>query len=161
MAQVGVAYASGDSGSGTYRAFDPLLPDVHRWHGAMELFAWTNEEEVNARVGVVPWTDGGAAVEYRYVRLAQADGAWRTAYLTTIGSAPGNRDAELGHEVDAMVRWSPWEPLLLEAGYSLFFLGDGARAILAANAIGRETAAALSVERVSQFAYGQATLRLP
>jgi hypothetical protein len=160
--QVGGAYATGDTGGRTYRTFDPLLPDVHRWHGAMDLFAWSNEAEVNARVGIVPWTDGAIAIEYRYVRLAQPGGAWRSAYLTNIGTAPGNRDANLGNEIDAMVRWSPWTPLTLEGGYSIFLLGGGARAILVANGIGHlQSGGTVSTESVSQFAYVQATLRIP
>ena len=88
--QLGAAYASGDHGGSTYGTFDPLLPDVHVWHGAMDLFAWSNEGEGNARVSATPFYDGVVAVEYRYARLAQADGPWRTSYLTTVGSAPGN-----------------------------------------------------------------------
>jgi hypothetical protein len=160
--QVGVDYASGDSGGGTFRTFDPLLPDVHRWHGAMDLFAWSNEEEANARAAVVPWTDGIAAIAYRYVRLAQPGAAWRSAYLTTIGAAPGNGDSLLGQEIDSMVRWSPWEPLALEAGYSIFFVGGGARAILVAEGIGKvQSNGLVSTDAVSQFAYVQATLRIP
>ncbi len=161
--QVGADYASGDSGGATYRAFDPLLPDVHHWQGAMDLFAWSNEEEANARVSIVPATDALVRLEYRYVRLAQAGAAWRTAYLTTVGSAPGNTNANLGNEIDAMFRWSPWDPLDLELGYSVFLLGEGARVILAANALGisRPGNPPVSTETVSQFGYAQATLRLP
>jgi hypothetical protein len=160
--QIGGDYASGDSGGATFRTFDPLLPDVHRWHGAMDLFAWSNEAEANARVAVVPWTDGALAIEYRYVRLAQPGAAWRSAYLTDIGTAPGNTNAFLGQEIDAMARWSPWEPLALELGYSIFFVGPGARAILVANGIGKvQSGGAISTESVSQFAYVQATLRIP
>ena len=151
--RVGGAYASGDSGGSTYRAFDPLLPDVHAWHGAMDLFAWSNEEEANARVGIVPWTDGVAAVEYRYVRLAQPGGAWRSGYLSTIGAVPGNTKGELGSEIDAILRWLPWTSLELEAGYSMLVLGDGARAILSESVMAPPT--------VSHFAYAQTTLRVP
>jgi hypothetical protein len=160
--QVGGDYASGDTAGAKYRTFDPLLPDVHRWQGAMELFAWSNEAEANARAAIVPWTDGVLAVEYRYARLAQPGAAWRSAYLTTIGTAPGNDRAALGQEIDAMVRWSPWEPLSLEGGYSLFFVGAGARAILVAEGIGKaKPDGMLSTEALSHFAYLQATLRIP
>ncbi len=160
--QVGGDYASGDTGGAKFRTFDPLLPDVHRWNGAMELFAWSNEAEANARAAIVPWTDGVLAIEYRYARLAQPGAAWRSAYLTTIGTAPGNSHADLGQEIDAMVRWSPWEPLSLELGYSIFFVGAGARAILVADGIGKvKTDGTLSTEAASQFAYLQATLRIP
>lgn len=160
--QLGGDYATGDTGGATYRTFDPLLPDVHRWNGAMDLFAWSNEAEASARVALVPWTDGAAAVEYRYARLAQPEAAWRSSYLTTIGSAPRNTDANLGHEIDAMVNWSPWQPVALEAGYSIFLLGGGARAILAADGIGKaQPGGAVSTEAISHFAYVQATLRVP
>jgi hypothetical protein len=170
-ARLGVSYASGDSRGSTYRAFDPLLPDVHTWHGAMDLFAWSNEAEASARLSIAPWTDAIAAVEYRYARLAEPGGAWRTGYLVTIPGDPGNTQADLGHEVDASLTWSPWVPVDLSAGYSLLVLGDGARALLTAAQIGPlppiGTASGLPAIGVSQapsiahFAYAQATLRIP
>jgi Alginate export len=146
---LGGAYASGDERGGTYRAFDPLLPDVHTWHGAMDLFSWSNEIEANLRVAVVPWVDGVAVVEYRYARLAQADDAWRSAYVAEIAHSLRNTSADLGHEVDAMVRWSPWVPLQLEGGYSLFVLGSGARALIVERG---------PAPQVSHFAYVQTRL---
>jgi hypothetical protein len=164
--RVGASYASGDPGGSANRAkdraFDPLLPDVHVWNGAMDLFAWSNEEEVNARGAIVPFTDLVAAVDYRYVRLAQPGDFWRTAYLTSIGRASDSEASSLGHEVDASLKWSPSEPVILQAGYSALLLGDGARAILAANGIGRfSSSGGLSIASLSHFAYAQATLTLP
>jgi hypothetical protein len=150
-ARLGAAYASGDDGSGTYHAFDPLLPDVHTWHGAMDVFAWSNEVEGNARVSIVPWTDAVATVEYRYARLAQAGGAWRTDYLTTLGHVANNTQEELGHEIDAWLTWRPWAPVELSGGYSALVLGDGAKAVLAAAA----------PPDVVHFAFLQAALRVP
>ncbi len=152
-ARVGLAYASGSEHGSTYRAFDPLLPNVHEWHGALYLFAWSNEEEANARLAAAPWTDALAAVEYRYARLAQPGGAWRSAYLSTIGTVVGSTKGELGHEIDAMLRFLPWASLEVEAGYSILVLGDGARAILSES---QSTTPSLS-----HFAYTQATLRVP
>ncbi|MBV9947232.1 MAG: alginate export family protein, partial [Myxococcales bacterium] len=60
-ARLGGSYASGDDGSGTYHAFDPIFPDTHVWHGAMDVFAWSNQIEVNGRVSAVPWTDAVVA----------------------------------------------------------------------------------------------------
>ncbi len=153
--RLGISYASGDQRGTTYRAFDPLLPDVHIWHGAMDLFAWSNEEEASAHVTVAPWTDAIAAVEYRYARLAQAEGAWLNAYLTRIGQAPGNTHQDLGHEIDAILTWSPWLSVELTAGYSVLVLGDGARAVLTATPEGK------SVPGLSHLAYAQATLSVP
>ncbi len=160
--RVGADYASGDRGGPKDHAFDPLLPDVHVWHGAMDLFAWSNEEEANARVAIVPWTEAAAAVDYRYVRLAEPGDFWRTAYLTAVGRAPGNTQASLGHEIDASLKWSPWEPVSLEAGYSALVLGEGARAVLASSGIGRLSAnGTLSTASLSHFAYAQATWTIP
>jgi hypothetical protein len=152
---LGLAYASGDDGGSTYRAFDPLLPDVHVWHGAMDLLSWSNEQEASARVAVVPWTDAVAAIEYRYARLAEARGAWRTASLATVGvgSVPSNTQQELGHEIDAVLTGSPWVPVELTAGYSMLILGDGARAIL--------RAANITPPALSHFAYAQVAFRMP
>lgn len=148
----GVAYASGDRGGSTYGGFDPLLPDEHRWHGAMDLFAWSNEAEVSAGLAMTPLQHVKVAAEYRYVRLAQAAGIWHAEDLTTIGGAPGNTHADLGHEADVGLTWSTAASLELSAGYSLLTLGEGGRAIIRANQLGSPD--------LSQFAYVQATLRV-
>ena len=161
--RLGAAYASGDDGSSsTYRAFDPLLPDVHAWHGAMNLFAWSNEAEASARVAVAPWTDAVAAVEYRYVRMAEPGGAWRTAYLDTVGAAPKNADGELGSEIDVTLRWSPWVPVELGVGYSAAILGGGAKAVLSAREVGTvQSSGTIAQPDLLHFAYASAALRLP
>ena len=115
----------------------------------MDLFAWSNEEEVSVGATIAPWVDGVASVEYRYARLAVPDGVWRSDYLVTLGVAPGNTDTDLGHEIDARLAWAPWAPVDLVAGYSALILGGGGRAILAASHPG-------SVPDVSHMAYVQA-----
>ncbi len=149
---VGGSYATGDSGGSTYGAFDPLLPDAHTWYGAMDLFAWSNEAEASARVAVTPWTDGLAAIEYRYARLAQPGGSWRSDNLVTIAGPSIGRDADLGHEIDASLRWRPWEPVELSAGYSALLVGAGAKEALSAFR---------SVPDVAHFAFGQVSVRTP
>jgi len=128
----------------------------------MDLFAWSNELEGSLRAAMAPFTDAVAAVEYRYVRLAQAGGAWRTAYLQTVGAATGNTEGELGHEVDASFAWSPWEPIELRAGYSLAVMGAGAKAILAARELGAvQSSGTLSQPGLLHFGFAQASLRIP
>jgi Alginate export len=151
--RLGGSYASGDHGGTTFRAFDPLLPDVHTWYGSMDLFTWSNELEASARITAVPFTDAVAALEYRYARLAQTGGAWTTGYLDQLIAVPGNTKAELGHEIDARLAWSPWVPVELGAGYSMLVLGDGAKAVL--------TGSSLPPPPLSHYAYLQATLRVP
>ncbi len=159
--RLGLSYASGDRGGATYGSFDPLLPDVHTWHGAMELFAWSNEAEVNARATIVPAYATTLLLEYRYARLAEPGAPWRTAYLTTIGSASGNSNPDLGHELDAAFAWSPCPPVHLEVGYSALILGGGARAILEANALAPVQSSGVSTAiSVSHFAYAQVGVHL-
>ena len=159
--RLGGAYASGGNGGSRYANFDPLLPDVHTWHGAMDVFTWSNEAEVNARAAAAPGAQTRLEVEYRYARLAQASGPWNTAYLTQIGGASGNRAGELGSEIDAAFAWSPWAPVDLRVGYSLLVLGAGAHAILEAQAQLRGPGGAfLAVPDVAHFAYAQAGLAL-
>jgi hypothetical protein len=147
----GGAYASGDDArpGATYRGFDPLLADAHAWHGAMDVFAWSNEAEVSGRASITPFTDGSAAIEYRYARMAQASGAWQSGYGETIGQNTANLSADLGHEIDAQVGWSPWSGVDVTAAYSVLFLGEGARAIVGPAAA-----------QVSHFAFAQASLKL-
>ncbi len=174
--RVGGSYASGDDGSGTYHQFDPLLADPQRFHGQMDLFAWSNALDVSGRVQVIPWTDTTFGLEYRYARLAEAKGEWIGSYLTAVGSAAqppgaaaagyappaGSPDAELGHELDAVFTWRPWLPLELRAGWSGLLLGDGAKGIMAAHARGKADASgAISPAKVAQYAYAQVTLTMP
>jgi hypothetical protein len=160
--RIGAAFATGDDGGTTYKQFDPMLPDVHAWYGAMDLFAWSNIEEANARLSVLPWTDTSLAVEYRYAQLYEAGGSWVNGYLATVGHVRGNRASDLGHEIDAAFAWQPWTPLDLGVGYSLFVPGDGARTILAASMRGAQQAdGTFAPFDLTHFAYVQATLRVP
>ncbi len=149
--------ASGADGGSKYAAFDPLLPDVHTLYGAMDLFAWSNVVEASARVAIEPLPDATASIEYRYVRQEQAGGAWRNDYLATVatpaGNAGGKASAELGHEIDASMRWSPWTPVELALGYSLLVVGDGARGLLAAEHV--------FAPDLAHMGFGKVTLRLP
>jgi len=160
--RVGGAYASGDDGSGDYKQFDPLLPDVHAWHGAMDILAWSNIVEGNVRASIVPWNETQLGLEYRYAQMAQKTGDWLNGYLGSVGRASWNGSNELGHEVDAFFTWYPWTAFELHAGYSLFLAGDGARSVLAAQARGAQQAdGSFSPVGLSHFGYLMATLRVP
>lgn len=166
--RIGGSYASGDdrqagvvgSPAGAYKQFDPLLPDVHTHYGAMDVFAWSNVVEANARAGVAPSRATKIELEYRYARLAKAAGEWMNGYLEPVGRANGSGD--LGHELDLGLAWRPWVPLEFRAGYSLLFLGDGARAILAAEGRGdRQANGNVDTPTTSHFAYLQAQVNVP
>jgi hypothetical protein len=160
--RIGGAFASGDNGVGAYKQFDPILADPLA-HGAMDVFAWSNLLEGHARISFVPWTDGRASLEYRYARMADAQGDWVGGYLVSIGRASTSSDAKnLGHEIDAAVGWRPWPMLDLGLGYSALVLGDGARAVLAARGRGALGPDGARVPAdLAHYAYAQATLNFP
>jgi hypothetical protein len=157
------SYASGDDGTGsTYKQFDPILPDVHLHHGAMDLFSWSNLMDVGGRVGLVPWTDTQLGFEYRYASLASGRGEWLNAYLAPVARPNANDEKELGHELDVVFAWQPWVPLDLRAGWSTLLLGDGARTAAAAQARGFNRGdGTYAPARFSHLAYLQATLSVP
>lgn len=172
--RVAGSYASGDDGGSTYKQFDPLLPDPQRFHGQMDLFAWSNQIDASARAQVVPWTDTTFSLEYRYARLAETSGEWIGSYLGAIGRAqPASSlvavqpngvgaDPELGHELDVVFAWRPWLPLELRAGWSGLLLGDGARQIMAAMSRGKaQDDGTIRAEKVAEYVYAQATLSVP
>jgi hypothetical protein len=170
------SYASGDDRKGAYKQFDPLLADPQRFHGQMDLFAWSNVIDGSARVQVVPFAEATASVEYRYARLAQGRGEWIDGYLGAIGSATRppavtvtptasaatKTEAELGHELDVVFAYRPWAPFEVRAGWSCLLLGDGAKAVMVAHDRGRRLSnGAISPASLAQYAYLQATLSMP
>ena len=160
--RLGAAYASGDDGSGDYKQFDPILPDVHAFHGAMDIFAWSNVVEGNVRLTLQPLPDTTLGVEYRYARLQEPKGEWLNAYLVGVGRVSSNTSAELGHEIDGVVTWTPLPPLDIVLGYSAFVAGDGARTLLAAQARGAPQAnGTYAPSSLTHYGYLQATVRVP
>ena len=150
------------AGDDTYKQFDPILPDVHAFYGAMDVFAWSNIVDPNIRVTVAPFPETTVAVEYRYAQMVQANGEWLNGYLQSVGHSATNTSKELGHEIDGVITWSPWSSVSLVAGYSMFALGDGARALLASAGRGDvQSNGAVTTATLSHFAYLQATLRVP
>ncbi len=176
VVRIGGSYASGDDGAGgAYGTFDPILPDVHVHFGAMNAFAWSNTVQAHVRGGIVPFVDATLAVEYRYARLAEANGEWVNGNLQSVGRAttdgrgrgvgPGltNPSAELGHELDVVFGYTPWPMLDLRAGYAGVLWGDGARTILAAQGRGRLDGATgtYAPSDLGHYAFLQARLKLP
>jgi hypothetical protein len=150
------AYASGDDGSAdpgvTQHRFDPILPDEHTNLAPMGLYAWSNLIEVGGTVRVNPLDELAITAGYTLALLAEPGGRWVTARLFPVGSDPANASRSLGHEIDASVALTPWEPLRFELGYGLFLFGDGAKTILAASSRPAD---------LQHWAFLQATLRAP
>jgi hypothetical protein len=149
----------GASGStvGRVAQFDPILPDVHQM-GAMDLFAWSNTFQAAARVSVVPWAEGTIAAEYRYVWTAEGD-TWLDAYLNQVANVFGNQ--ALGQEIDVWARWRPWPVLDLIGGDSILVPSPYAQNALSYLPFEGPNPARLYTASFSNFAYLQATLRVP
>jgi len=151
------AYASGDKGTGSpdepMTRFDPILPDQTINHSKMSLYAWSNLIEAGGDLSVRPIEEVGVSAGYRFVGLADPKGRWITGALTTVGADPTNESMVLGHEIDATIRVTPWDPITFQAGYGLFLLGDGGKNIL--------TAAQRPDSEMQHWGYLQATIKAP
>jgi len=157
------AYASGDTGSGAYNQFDPILPDVHVHHGILNVFALSNIIDFGGRLAVVPFRDGKISAEYRYAMLADSHGEWLNGYLFAIAAPQQNNLRDLGHEIDVAINWRPHSALDLTMGYGALLLsGDAARTILRAQRRGDvQPDGSISVADVSHFGYLSATVTIP
>jgi hypothetical protein len=153
------AYASGDKGAekstpdDPVTRFDPILPDETANHSKMSLYAWSNLIEAGGDIGLRPSEEVGIVAGYRFVGLAEPTGRWMTASLRTVGADPDNTSILLGHEIDATLKVTPWDPITFQAGYGLFLLGEGGKNILA-KATG-------SAAEMQHWGYVQATVRAP
>lgn len=150
------AYASGDSGeagAGTKQTrFDPILPDEFSNHSPMGLYAWSNLIEAGGDLSVTPVDELTLSAGYRFAALADPNGRWTTGALTAVGASNANDSRVLGHEIDAGLTITPWEPIQLKAGYGLFLFGDKAKAILSG---------AGQTESMQHWGYLQALVRAP
>jgi hypothetical protein len=128
------AYASGDEGvpspATTLKRFDPILPDAFANHGRMGLYAWSNIIEGGGDVKITPLEELSITAGYRFAALASPKGRWTTAELSAVGAESANTSRTLGHEIDASITVTPWDPIELQAGYSLFLFGGKAKSIL-------------------------------
>jgi hypothetical protein len=150
------AYASGDASvkqEDPLGRFDPILPDVHRHHGAMDLYAWSNLIEAAGSIGAKPRPELDTSIRYAFVGLAEPRDRWSTGGLVAVGADPANDSRVLGHEIDARIAYEPWKGVVFDGGYGLFVTGTGARNILAAAGRGEPN--------LLHFAYLQAGLRAP
>jgi hypothetical protein len=152
---LGGSYATGDPGTqgGEMHRFDPILPDARAGLGQMGLYAWSNVAEVAFTTSLTPLDDVTLALGYRNVHLADSRGAWFAASLLPVGQNRQNDAPFLGHEIDAFVRYVPYDGFVVSAGYGAFVTGDGARAILSGRADGGP--------RLLSAAFLQASLTAP
>lgn len=168
--QASGAFASGDDGVGIYKQFDPILPDVHVHHGALNVLALSNLLDFGGKLSVTPFKEAKLGVEYRYATLVNGRGEWLNGYLSAVGRPlssganaadnPGMR--ELGHEIDASFTWRPHPSLDLSAGYGAFLMLDAAKQTLALQRRGDvRPDGSVKPSDVTQMAWLSATVTVP
>jgi hypothetical protein len=160
--QVVGSFATGDTGSGSYGQFDPLLPDVHTHHGLLNVFALSNLFDIGGKATIVPFRDGTISAEYRHAQLLESNGEWINGYLFAVSGPRGGGLFDLGHEIDIAFRWHPHPALDIAAGYGALILGDAARAAMRAVRRGDvQPDGSIAPADLSHFGYLQATVDVP
>jgi hypothetical protein len=158
-------YASGDPGKGgTYTQFDPLLPDTQRWHGALDVFAFSNLADVGGQVEIEPFDDASLRLGYRYAAMADRGGEWISSSLGTLGrarTAGADDSSSLGHELSARFGVEPIEGLTLGFSYAALVYGDGAKQVLGRGASSPVNANAPEVPDTTHYAFTEVRVRLP
>lgn len=129
-AHVEVAYASGDRDptDGQLQTFDPLVPARVRHHGWMNLLAYSNMQDVELGLKLVPFARLSLHVEGHAFWLDKRKDGWFDPSPAVVRRDPsGASRSFLGYEVDSYARYSVFDRLFFLAGYGHFFPGDYVR----------------------------------
>lgn len=124
------AYASGDRDpdDGKIQTFDPLAPSVHRPHGRIDNFVWSNVHDVMLGVRYAPLKWLTFRLEGHAFWLDKRKDAWYFRPRTELRRDPtGRASSFVGSEVDFWVTAKVWDHLKIRAGYSRFFVADFVR----------------------------------
>jgi hypothetical protein len=136
------AYGSGDDSGGkgeTLTRFDPILPEIHGQMGQMDLMAWSNSLQASLGLTATPREGVHVGLHYVYAGLAEPGDRWTMASLIPVGAAPDNTAHTVANELDVTAWYRPWQALSFGASYSLAFLGEGGRSVMAAAGRGQPT----------------------
>lgn len=111
------------------REFFNFYPTNHPPYGNLDLNDWSNLRD--AEVGVFVREDAGFEVSaiYHSFWLNDPRGTWTDSgsRLVATGWDPTNVHAHLGHELDVVLNYTPWPPLMIQPGYGFFVPGSAAR----------------------------------
>ena len=102
--------------------FFNFYPTNHVHYGIMDLFGWRNLRDLEAGFNFVPAKPLQFVATYHFFQLHQASGRWSNAGGANVGIGwdPNNTENNLGHEIDAVLTYRPWEPLMFRPGYGVF-----------------------------------------
>lgn len=106
----------------TVRDFNQHYGNRHGIRGFADLFALTNIRDLHARASINPDPTFKLWLDYHWLQLHESTGRW----LNTAGRPtarpwdPTNTDHTVGHEIDLIASYNPWDPLTIKPGYSVF-----------------------------------------
>lgn len=104
------------------RDFERHFGARHRFRGWADQVGASNFRGLVVRGTLEPDDGLQFLVDYHFFQLAEARGQWVVNSGAPVGQGwlPGNDNNTIGHEVDVLVTYQPWEVLQLRPGYSLF-----------------------------------------
>ncbi len=108
---------------GTVRDFEQHYGNRHGIRGFADLFAITNVRDLHVRASLDPDPMVKLWVDYHWLQLHEPTGRWINTAGRPAGSVawdPNNDQNTVGHEVDLVATFTPWKPLSMRPGYSVF-----------------------------------------
>lgn len=119
-------YGSGDSdpADGVHETFDAMFGACAKFYGRMNLFGWMNLQDYQVDVSLRPPLIKSLLLSYHHFELADTADAWYSAKGKAVHRDPtGRSGADVGREIDLVLKCVAWHGLELEAGYGHFFPG--------------------------------------
>lgn len=125
-AEVEFTYGSGDNRptDGDTETFDPLFPFGHFYQGHLDLFSWSNGQDLKAEVYVKPDERWKIAAAVHKLWLTERKDAWYDAGGNAIRRDPtGSGGKDIGVETDLYAQVKATEYMNFWFGWSHFFPG--------------------------------------
>jgi hypothetical protein len=113
------------------REFFNFYPTNHPPYGNLDLNDWANLRDLEG--GLFVREDAGFEVSaiYHSFWLNDPRGTWTDSGSRLVGTGwdPTNTASHLGQELDVILTYTPWPPLMIQPGYGFFVPGAAARRI--------------------------------
>jgi len=121
-----------DPDDGTYGTFDGLFGSAAKYYGRMNMFFWSNLQDIQLDVTVRPLRKLQILLSYHYLLLTSETDGWygtngkiqKHTDNTPWRDSAANHGRELGQEIDIVVHSSIIPFTKIQAGYGHFFPGD-------------------------------------
>ncbi len=113
-----------DPADGKYQRFDPMYWGFHNYQGSLDVVSISNVKDWSGGLALQPRKGWSVTSEYHTFSLVEARDAWSDAAGTTLRrDASGAAGADLGRELDLVVKWDARSRVTVLGGYSRFWRG--------------------------------------